>query len=161
MSTFERDDYRWRETYLVFFDASRRPTVQQMRHKLEHLRGHYELSDLVGDEQGMFESVTLRSPEDYSALDISYVQGEEVAEQGAQLLQEFKSAALDEKERARLSTIAQSNALFNILHFEQVVDTGDDELEDMLDPSALLLVLEALARLTHGVGVDPQSGTIT
>ena len=30
----------------------------------------------------------------------------------------------------------------------------------MLDPSALLIVLETLAKLTGGVAVDPQSGTV-
>jgi hypothetical protein len=29
----------------------------------------------------------------------------------------------------------------------------------MLDPSALLIVLGALAKLTSGVAVDPQAGT--
>jgi hypothetical protein len=48
-----------------------------------------------------------------------------------------------------------------VLHFEQVPDedaedAGEDEI---LDPSALLVVLGALAKLTKGVAVDPQSGT--
>ncbi len=30
----------------------------------------------------------------------------------------------------------------------------------MLDPSTLLLVLDALAELTGGVGIDPQSGSL-
>jgi hypothetical protein len=30
----------------------------------------------------------------------------------------------------------------------------------MLDPSALLLVLDALAELTGGIAVDPQTGTM-
>ena len=31
----------------------------------------------------------------------------------------------------------------------------------MLDPSALLIVMEALVELTHGVGIDPQSGALS
>ena len=48
-----------------------------------------------------------------------------------------------------------------MLHFEQVPEDVEDEAEDdeMLDPSALLVVLGALAKLTGGVAVDPQAGT--
>jgi len=30
MSTFERDEYKWRETYFVLFDAAKRPSLQQV-----------------------------------------------------------------------------------------------------------------------------------
>ena len=39
-------------------------------------------------------------------------------------------------------------------------DEPEDEADEMLDPSALLIVLDALVELTGGVGVDPQSGTL-
>ena len=46
-----------------------------------------------------------------------------------------------------------------MLHFEQVVDFEDeDEAEGMLDPTALLVVLDALAKLTDGIPVDPAGG---
>ena len=35
----------------------------------------------------------------------------------------------------------------------------DAEDEEMLDPSTLLVVLGALAKLTGGVAIDPQAGT--
>ena len=48
-----------------------------------------------------------------------------------------------------------------MLHFEQVAEDADEDADDdeMLDPSALLVVLGALARLTGGVAIDPQAGT--
>ena len=46
-----------------------------------------------------------------------------------------------------------------LIHFAEVADGADDS-DEMLDPSALLLVLEALVQLTGGVGVDPQSGSL-
>jgi hypothetical protein len=47
-----------------------------------------------------------------------------------------------------------------VLHFEQIAEGGDDDLDDeMLDPSALLVVLAALAKHTGGVAIDPQAGT--
>ena len=30
MSTFENDDYKWRETYFVLFDAAQRPTLSKL-----------------------------------------------------------------------------------------------------------------------------------
>jgi hypothetical protein len=36
----------------------------------------------------------------------------------------------------------------------------EEDLDEMLDPSALLLVLGELAKLTGGVAVDPQTGTL-
>ena len=36
----------------------------------------------------------------------------------------------------------------------------EDQTDELLDPSALLAVLEALAKITGGIAVDPQSGTI-
>ena len=48
-----------------------------------------------------------------------------------------------------------------MLHFEQVGDFADeDDFDELLDPSALLAVLQELARITGGIAIDPQSGTI-
>ena len=60
---------------------------------------------------------------------------------------------------ARLARIRQCDARFDVLHFEQIVSFEDDESDDMLDPSALLVVLEALSKETEGLAVDPQAGT--
>jgi len=46
-----------------------------------------------------------------------------------------------------------------VLHFEQLVRFDDGEADDMLDPSALLVVLQELADETEGLAVDPQAGT--
>jgi len=46
------------------------------------------------------------------------------------------------------------------MHFEQLVEGGGDEPDEMLDPSALLVVMETLMKLTGGIGVDPQSGSL-
>jgi len=63
------------------------------------------------------------------------------------------------EDRDKLATIRRSNGRFDVLHFEQVIDFGDEEGDEMLDPTALLVVLETLVRLTGGAAVDPQSGT--
>jgi hypothetical protein len=159
VSTFEDRGYKWRETYFVLFDSERRPTLDALRDSLEHLSGRFELLNPAADEAGRIESLTLHSPQDYAALDISYVEGGEVLEQGAILAKELKGAAADATEKAKVARLAKCTARFDVLHFEEVVDETDDEGE-MLDPSALLLVLGTLAKLTHGVGIDPQSGTV-
>ena len=161
MSTFERDEFNWRETYFVMFDSAKRPTLKTVERVLRDLSDRFELSNNRADEDGRFESITVMSPDDYAALDISYESGEEVLEQGAVLEQEMKSSATDEQERARLARLPKCDARFDLLHFEQVTDDEpEDEADEMLDPSALLIVLDALVELTGGVGVDPQSGTL-
>jgi hypothetical protein len=161
MSTFERDNFQWRETYFVLFDADKRPTLARLEKALKSLNHRFEVSGGVADEEGRFESVTLLSPDDYAALDISYVAGDEVREQGAELYKELKSSVADDHERAQLARLPKCDARFDLFHFEEITAAvTEDEPDEMLDPSALLVVLEALARLTKGVGVDPQSGTL-
>jgi hypothetical protein len=161
MSTFERDEFKWRETYFVMFDSAKRPTLKTVERVLRDLSDRFELSNNRADEDGRFESITVMSPDDYAALDISYESGEEVLEQGAVLEQEMKSSTTDAEERSRLARLSKCDARFDLLHFEQVTDDEpEDEADEMLDPSALLIVLDALVELTGGVGVDPQSGTL-
>jgi hypothetical protein len=77
------------------------------------------------------------------------------------LYKELKSSVADGEERAKLARLRSFDARFDLLHFEQVTGgRGADDLDEMLDPSALLIVLEALVELTGGVGVDPQSGSL-
>ena len=161
MSTFEREGFKWRETYFVLFDSHKRPALKQVERVLNDLSERFVLSNAQADEDGRFESITVMSPDDYAALDISYEAGEEVTEQGAAFYQEMKASATDENERAKLARLPKCDARFDLLHFEQTSgDEPADELDEILDPSALLIVLDALVELTAGVGVDPQSGTL-
>jgi hypothetical protein len=161
MSTFERDNYHWRETYFVLFDADKRPSLEQLTKVLHGLSDRFQLTGEQADANGCFESLTLLAPDEYAALDISYMAGEEVLEQGAALCKELKASAESAEERTKLARLPKYNARFDLLHFEEVTaGSAEDELDELLDPSALLIVLEALARLTKGVGIDPQSGTL-
>ena len=161
MSMFEDGHYRWRETYFVVFDVSKRPTIQRVKKSLTALGRRYELKNVRGDEAGLLESLTVLSPDDFAALDISYLEGEEVLEQGSQLADDLQRAATDPAEKIRIKRIRQCNARFDVLHFEQLAAEPDmDEDDEMLDPGTMLIVLETLAKLTEGIAVDPQSGTI-
>ncbi len=161
MSTFEREEFKWRETYFVLFDSSKRPTLKKVEQLLREMNSRFELSNSRADEDGRFESITILSPDDYAALDISFEGGEEALEQGAALYAEMKSNITDKEERAKLERLPKCDARFDLLHFEQITDEpAEEEGDEMLDPSALLIVLDALVELTGGVGIDPASGTL-
>ena len=161
MSTFEREEFKWRETYFVLFDSAKRPTLKKVEQVLRGMNSRFELSNARADEDGRFESITIMSPDDYAALDISFESGEEALEQGAALYAEMKASVTDKEERAKLERLPKCDARFDLLHFEQVTDEpAGDEDDEMLDPSALLIVLDALVELADGVGVDPASGTL-
>src|SRR5215472_11275057 len=90
MSTFENQNFKWRETYFVLFDSARRPMLDKVKSRLAKLNPRFELSNGEADDAGHFSSLTLRSPQDYAAMDISYVSGEEVSDQVDELQKEMK-----------------------------------------------------------------------
>lgn len=158
MSTFENHDYKWRETYIVLFHGERRPTLDKVQKSLAKLNSRFELVNPEADEDGKFQSITIRSPQDFAAMDICFDSGEDVLEQAAELQEELKSTTGPD-DRPKLAGLSSCDSKFDVLHFEQVNgDTSDDE-DEMLDPGALLGVLDVLAELTSGVSVDPQSGS--
>jgi hypothetical protein len=159
MSTFENQDYKWRETYFVLFDSARRPMLEKVKQRLLRINPRFELNNGEADEAGHIDSLSLRSPQDYAAMDISYVSGEEVSDQVDELQRDMKGT-IDASDRPKLTQLAQCDAKFDILHFEQVSDEDVGDESEMLDPSALLSVMDALIELTKGVGVDPQSGSL-
>jgi len=164
MSMFENDQYCWRETYFVLFDARNRPKLDAVRRALADLGAHFTLTNLTGDDEGYVESLTVLSPDDFAALDICYVDGDEVLEQRAALLKELEGSPGTPEDRLKRERLRHSNGRFDVLHFEQVVDfeeeDEDEETDGMLDPTSLLVVLDALVKLTDGVAFDPQAGTV-
>ena len=156
MSLFENDQFRWRETYFVLFDQENRPPGEDVANVLKELGSRYEINNVLSDDEGRFESLTLLSPYDYAAMDISYIAGEEVIEQVNELRTEMKNVTLTADEMQKVSRLKDCNARFDIYHFEQVVDDEDE----FLDPGGLLIVLESLAEMTNGIGIDPQSGSV-
>ena len=160
MSMFENDQYRWRETYFVFFDAAARPKLKAVEKLVAKLSGRFTITNTAEDETGTFESLTVVSPDDFAAMDICYLEGEEVLEQGIILAEELESVGCQPDERETAKRILQCTGRFDVLHFEEVPDLEDDDYDEMLDPSALLLVLGTLAGITGGLAVDPQTGAL-
>jgi hypothetical protein len=160
MSMFENDQYRWRETYFVLFLSAKRPTLEKVQHTLCRLNSRFTLTNLQADESGRLESLTVLSPDDFAALDLCYLEGSEVVEAATELAEELETTDCRAEERERLERIRRSDARFDVFHFEQLVNFEDvGETDEMLDPSALIVVLNALAEETGGVAVDPQAGT--
>ena len=155
MSLFENSDYRWRETCFVLMSSESRPQLDAMREQLGKV---FEVDSAVANDDGSLVSMTLYSPNDFSAMDICYVDGEEVIEQLEDLLKDLKQDA-EEDTLSQLPRIAQCNARLDVLHFERMMEPAGTD-EEFLDPGSLLLVLEQLAKICNGYGVDPQSGTI-
>jgi hypothetical protein len=160
MSTFEDNNYRWRETYFVLFDLKKRPKLSSVAKTIQALNHRYELRNLSADDHERIESLTIISPEDYAALDICFTCGDEVREQVANLVGDLKKSVSDAAPPVSVEELLSYNGRFDVLHFERIAELSEEEDEEMLDPSALLLVLETLAKLTGGVAIDPQSGTI-
>lgn len=161
MSMFEDRRYQWRETYFVFFDPDRRPKLEALRSKLEAGGAkHLSIANAATDNQGRIESVTIFSPDDFAAMDVSFLAGNEVREEARQLVNELSGPACGPSERKTLERLKRCQARFDVLHFEQSTEDDDEEDEGLFDPSGLLIVLEALVELTDGIAVDPQSGTM-
>jgi len=160
MSLFENDQYRWRDTYFVLFREQDRPSAEATLQAFETLGPRYSVQDVRCNDQQRLESLTLLSPDDFAAMDISYISGEEVVEQVENLAEEMGLGQTAQEEAQRLKTLKDCNARFDIYHFEQVVMSEDDEDEGFFDPGALLIVLQCLAKLCNGTGIDPQTGTI-
>ena len=159
MSMFENNNYRWRETCFVLFDAKKRPTLDGVAKTIMALNERFELTNRSNDDSGMFDSLTVVSADDFAALDICYTDGAEVIEQGVALVEDMKKLDAGCKPPVPWERIRRYDGRFDVLHFERVSEGDDDAEDDMLDPSTLLVVLEALAQLTGGVAIDPQAGT--
>ncbi|MBN2218591.1 MAG: hypothetical protein JW719_14540 [Pirellulales bacterium] len=161
MSLFEDDRYRWRETYFVQFPAKNRPALAKVRQALSTLGEGLELTNPVADRSGRFESITILAPDDFAAIDISFLAGAEVLEQARELADQITDAGCDANVAGHVEKLRRYDGRFDVLHFEQVADVDDqDEPDGMLNPSTLLLVLGCLAQLTEGLAIDPQAGTV-
>ncbi len=164
MSLFENESYQWRETYFILLRDENQPSAQDVQAALQQLDPRFQLRDLRADENGRFESLTLEAPDDYSAMDISLVRGDEVVEQTNEIKAELLKSAASAEEKKLIRQLGDYRCRFDIYHFEQLVFVGressDDEGDDFLDPGAVLTVMQKIAQLCHGVIVDPQANCL-
>ena len=161
MDDDDGDQLEWRDTYFILFQQSGRPTLTQVEAAITDATRRVTLENLEADEDGMFESVLVQAPEDHAALEISYETGEAVVEQSAQLAKQLRGEITTDQ----LKRLLRADARLDVMHFERLTadsldEADDDWAEDALDPSSLLNVVDALAKLTGGLPIDPASGAI-
>jgi hypothetical protein len=164
MSEENDEQLEWRDTYFVLFKQSDRPTLTQVEAAITDSSKRLKLENLEADEDGMFESVLVQAPQDNAALEISYERGEAVTEQSVELAKQMK----DDLEPKQLQRMLKADARLDIMLFERVQDDFEDSGDEdggeweggALDPSSLLNVVGALAKLTHGLPIDPASGAV-
>jgi hypothetical protein len=173
------DELLWLETYFILFPHKRRPTLTQVERALLEADPRLRLENLSADDDGLFESVLVESPEDHAAVEISFEASESVIEQNLEWAKQLQTQ-LSPKQ---LQQLVAADARLDVAHFERVQagaardeqkpqrrnlpadDFGDDDLEEeaameVFDPSCLLTVVEALSALTKGLTFDPASGEV-
>lgn len=157
------DQLEWRDTYFVLFQRADRPTLTQVEAAITESSQRLKLENLEADDDGMFESVLVQAPQDNAAVEISYETGEAVIEQSAELAKQLK----DEASPKQLQQMLKADARLDIMLFERIrneASESDGDEEDWeteaLDPSSLLNVVGALAKLTGGLPIDPASGAV-
>jgi hypothetical protein len=157
------DELEWRDTYFILLQQSDRPTLTQVEAAIADAPGRLLLENLEADEDGMFESVLVQAPQDNAALEISYETGDAVVQQSADLAKQLKG----ELSAQQLAQMLRADARLDVMLFERLRGGawGDQEEDEDwesggLDPSSLLGVVEALAKLTGGLPIDPASGAV-
>ena len=157
------DQLEWRDTYFILFQQTDRPTLTQVEAAITESSRKLRLENLEADEDGMFESVLVQAPQDNAALEISYETGDAVIAQSADLAKQLK----DDLKAKQLQRMLKADARLDVMLFERVRDEdlgGDEDDEEWqagsLDPASLLNVVDALAKLTGGLPIDPASGAI-
>lgn len=155
MSLFEDSNYEYRETYFVLFDKKNLPSATQLIDAIKSLGSRYQIGE-HNEEDGAFESMSVVSQHDFSAMDIAYLEGEEVESQIVELQDQFKKTTVTKDETDKLAKLKDFTARFDVFHFEKVTGQSDD----IMDPGALLIVLAKLSEICDGVAVDPQTLTL-
>jgi len=176
MSNSKLDELLWRETYFILFSHTHRPTLSQVEDALRSAGGRLQLENLSADDEGLFASLLVESPEDHAAVEVSYEMGDGVIEQNLQWAKELQS----QLPAKQLRLLIAADARLDVAHFERKTtgtratdilggaealsfaeDFADDDGPlDMLDPTCLLTVVDTLATLTEGLTFDPASGEI-
>lgn len=155
------DQLEWRDTYFIFFQRPDRPTLTQVEAAIVDATRRVTLENLESDDDGLFESVLVQAPDDNAALEISYETGDAVVQQSADLAKQLRKEISSDQ----LAQMLRADARLDVMLFERVPtdDPGDgeDDWEAVaLDPASLLNVVDALARLTGGLPIDPASGAV-
>lgn len=166
------DELHWRETYFILFPQARRPELDKVAKALSKANARYELENLSADERGLLQSIFVESHEDHAAVEISYEVGDGVIEQNLEWAKQLQ----DQLPPSQLQEMIKADARLDVAHFERMPAGSSDQPDEpspfgdefgaeeenfeMLDPTCLLTVVDALSQLTDGLTFDPAAGEI-
>lgn len=183
------DDLLWLETYFILFPNERRPTLAQVEHALAEAGPRLQIDNLAADDEGLFASLLVQSPEDHAAVEISYETGEAVIEQNLEWAKQLQKQLTAKQLQAMIT----ADARLDVAHFERVqtgassagrdaapskepayseenfddefAESDDDDFDaeaalEVFDPTCLLTVVETLSKLTRGLALDPAAGEV-
>ena len=164
------DELHWRETYFILFPQQQRPELAEVARAIASANSRYELENPSADEQGFLQSLLVESSLDHAAVEISYEVGDSVLEQNLEWAQEFQSQIPPEQ----LQELMKADARLDVAHYERVRSGAAEQVAEpsplfgdefdeedgmeMLDPTCLLTVVDALTKITKGLAFDPASG---
>ncbi len=110
------DELFWLETYFIVFPHKRRPTLAQVEHALSEADPRLKLENLAADDDGLFASLLVQSPEDHAAVEVSYEVGDAVIEQNLEWAKQLKKQLT----ASQLQQMVASDARLDVAHFERV-----------------------------------------
>src|SRR5215213_1071454 len=110
------DELLWLETYFIVFPHKRRPTLTQIERALLEADPRLRLENLSADDDGLFESVLVESPEDHAAVEISYEASEAAIEQNLEWAKQLQTQ-LSPKQ---LQQLIAADARLDVAHFERL-----------------------------------------
>ena len=155
MSLFEDEQYEYQETLFIFLDRENRPDADTIHNSVQDLGPRFEIADFR-NSSGRLDSMMIRSPQDFSAMDIVFVDGGEVQTQIQEVLDDFRSVTLASDDKEKLDRIKTCDSRIDVFHFAKKQSGGSGE-DELLDPGGLFLVMGRLAELCDGIALDPQS----
>ena len=138
MSLFENDQYEYTDTFFVFFKRENLPNAETVKAAIAELGDRYQFGKIAFREE-QFESMTILSPQDFSAVDIVMDPNADVPTQIEELITEFRTLTLTGDDRDKLSRFKECNTRFDLFHFEQKV-SGNTDPDAFIDPGGLLIL---------------------
>jgi hypothetical protein len=123
------DDLLWLETYFIVFPRQRRPSLARVEQALTAADPRLQLNNLAGDEDGLFASVLVESPEDHAAVEISYETGDAVVEQNLEWAKQLQKQLSPNY----LQALITADARLDVAHFERVAAGAGRREHDSAD----------------------------
>ena len=114
------DELLWLETYFIVFPHNRRPTLAQVEQALVDANPRLTLDNLAADDDGLFASVLVQSPEDHAAVEVSYECGEAVIEQNLEWAKQLQKQITAKQ----LQQLVVADARLDVAHFERMPAGG-------------------------------------